>query len=79
MKAIVETSLLNRTNRSLEIFVEILSKITFCKNSGELRQCMKLVTQQYQTFNDYYEYGFGASHMWVKEIGHNERLIFVEL
>lgn len=78
MKAIVETSLVNTSSRSVEIFAEILNAITSCKNESELREGMKSIQEEYTSFNSRFIYGFGSTHMWVTEPGRKERLIFVE-
>lgn len=80
MKAIVESPLLNHTSKSLEIFAEILTTITSCRNEKELYDSMELVKKLCNPiFIKFFEYGFEYNHMWVKESERNERLIFVEL
>lgn len=80
MKAIVENPLnVNCSPIAISLYVNILNRITWCKNENELRDTMKFSSIEYPiTFNSLFDYGFGANHMWVSEKESGKRLILVE-
>lgn len=79
MKAIVENSLKSKFSIVREVYIEILNRITWCRNEGELRDALRFISMEFPvTFNSYFDCGFGKSHMWVSEKGSGKRLIFVE-
>lgn len=78
MKAIIENQLENFSCEASIIFVEIINAITGSENENHLRFAFKVLESTYSDFSDYFEYGFGSSHMWLKERGNSKRLIFVE-
>lgn len=78
MKATIESNF-NFNFYSIRIFAEILNAITTSKNEAELRKEMKRIKDSFlMSFSSYFDYGFGSNHMWVREAGKKERLIFVE-
>lgn len=80
MKAIVENPLnVNCSPIAISLYVNILNRITWCKNEKELRKAMKFISANYPiTFNSIFDYGFGSNHMWVSEKESGKRLILVE-
>lgn len=80
MKAIVENPLnVNCSPIAISLYVNILNRITWCKNENELRDTMKFSSIEYPvTFKSFFDYGFGANHMWVSDKESGKRLIFVE-
>lgn len=78
MKAIIEKPLMNCEPESMNLFVKILNEITSCITGDELRGCMNSLIVQYPYFKLFFDYDFGHNHMWVKESGSMETLIFVE-
>lgn len=80
MKAIVENPLnVNCSPIAISLYVNILNRITWCKNENELRDTMKFSSIEYPvTFNSIFDYGFDSNHMWVSEKESGKRLILVE-
>lgn len=80
MKAIVENSLnVNHSPVAISLYVNMLNRITWCKNENELRDTMKFSSIEYPvTFNSIFDYGFDSNHMWVSEKESGKRLILVE-
>lgn len=80
MKAIVENPLnVNRSPIAISLYVNMLNRITWCKNENELRDTMKFSSIEYPvTFNSIFDYGFDSNHMWVSEKESGKRLILVE-
>ena len=80
MKAIVENPLnVNCSPIAISLYVNILNRITWCKNENELRDTMKFSSIEYPvTFNSIFDYGFCSNHMWVSEKESGKRLILVE-
>lgn len=80
MKAIVENSLnVNHSPVAISLYVNMLNRITWCKNENELRDTMKFSSIEYPvTFNSIFDYGFSSNHMWVSEKESGKRLILVE-
>lgn len=80
MKAIVENPLnVNCSPIAIFLYVNILNRITWCKNENELRDTMKFSSIEYPTtFNSIFDYGFSSNHMWVSEKESGKRLILVE-
>lgn len=80
MKAIVENPLnVNCSPIAISLYVNILNRITWCKNENELRDTMKFSSIEYPvTFNSIFDYGFGSNHMWVRERENCKPLLLVE-
>lgn len=80
MKVIVENPLnAYHSPTAISIYVNILNRITWCKNENELRDTMKFSSIEYPvTFNSIFDYGFGSNYMWVSEKESGKRLILVE-
>lgn len=80
MKAIVENPLnVNHSPVAISLYVNILNRITWCKNENELKDTMKFSSIEYPvTFNSIFNYGFDSNHMWVSEKESGKRLILVE-
>lgn len=80
MKAIVENPLnVNCSPIAISLYVNMLNRITWCKNENELRDTMKFSSIEYPvTFNSIFDYGFNSNHMWVSEKESGKRLILVE-
>jgi hypothetical protein len=80
MKAIVENPLnVNHSPVAISLYVNMLNRITWCKNENELRDTMKFSSIEYPvTFNSIFDYGFDSNHMWVSEKESGKRLILVE-
>lgn len=80
MKAIVENPLnVNCSPIAISLYVNILNRITWCKNENELRDTMKFSSIEYPvTFNSIFDYGFDSNHIWVSEKESGKRLILVE-
>jgi hypothetical protein len=79
MKAIVENPLKSKFPIIREVYIEILNRITWCRNEGELRDVIRFISMEFPvTFNSYFEYGFGRNHMWVSEKKSGKRLILIE-
>lgn len=80
MKAIVENPLnVDCSPIAISLYVNILNRITWCKNENELRDTMKFSSIEYPvTFNSIFDYGFDSNHMWVSEKKSGKRLILVE-
>ena len=88
MKAIIENPLqvynCNNTTFKLTLlqFGRIIQDITESRNEKELRLKLKISKELGQTSN--FEFGFGSSHVWVKQINpiynklNDERIIFAE-
>lgn len=80
MKAIVENPLnVNCSPIAISLYVNMLNRITWCKNENELRDTMKFSSIEYPvTFNSIFDYGFDSNHMWVSEKESGKRLILAE-
>lgn len=80
MKAIVENPLnVNYSPIVISFYVNMLNKIVQCNDEKELRETMKFISMDYPvTFNSFFDYGFGANHMWVSDKESGKRLILVE-
>lgn len=80
MKAIVENPLnVDCSPIAISLYVNILNRITWCKNENELRDTMKFSSIEYPvTFNSLFDYGFDSNHMWVSEKESGKRLILIE-
>ena len=80
MKAIVENPLnVNYSPIAISLYVNMLNRITWCKNENELRDTMKFSSIEYPvTFNSLFDYGFDSNHMWVSDKESGKRLILVE-
>lgn len=78
MKAIVETTLVNKNLPILKLFAKIIEAITQAESENNLRVRLGYLKHNQPHFEQYFIYGFGAHHLWLKEKGNNERLIFVE-
>lgn len=84
MKAIIENSLQVYGNFDLILleFSRIIQDITESRNEKELRLNLKISKGLGQTSN--FKFGFGSSHVWVKQINpiynklNGERIIFAE-
>ena len=84
MKAIIENPLQVYGNFELILleFGRIIQDITESRNEKELRLNLKISKDLGQTSN--FEFGFGSSHVWVKQLNpitnnlNNERIIFAE-
>lgn len=50
-------------------FNQIMTACTQAKDSRDLRIRMQRIEPVY------FKYGFGGSHMWVKQIGQNDRIL----
>lgn len=80
MKAIVENPLnVNCSPIAISLYVNMLNRITWCKNENELRDTMKFSSIEYPiTFNSLFDYGFGSNYMWVRERESHKPLLLVE-
>lgn len=78
MKAIIEEQLKNNNAETAVLFVEILNCISSSRTEAELRHQMELLQMRHYQFNDLFKYGFGSSHMWIRETNRRNRLISVE-
>lgn len=80
MKVIVENPLnAYHSPTAISIYVNILNRITWCKNENELRDTMKFFSIEYPvTFNSLFDYGFGSNYMWVRERESHKPLLLVE-
>jgi hypothetical protein len=80
MKAIVENPLnVNCSPIAISLYVNMLNRITWCKNENELRDTMKFSSIEYPvTFNSLFDYGFGRDYMWVRERENCKPLLLVE-
>ena len=84
MKAIIENPLQVYGNFELILleFGRIIQDITESRNEKELRLNLKISKDLGQTSN--FEFGFGSSHVWVKQLNpitnklNDERIIFAE-
>lgn len=87
MKAIIENSLLyggdkKKFEETLLQFGRIIQDISLSENEKQLRLNLKISKDFGQTSN--FEFGFGSSHVWVKQLNpitnnlNNERIIFAE-
>ena len=87
MKAIIENSLLYRGDNekfkeTLLQFGRIIQDISLSENENQLKFNLKISKELGQTSN--FEFGFGSSHVWVKQLNpltnklNNERIIFAE-
>ena len=87
MKAIVEsTPTLEKLNSSeqdilMKQFFSVLRRITVNKSRDEITESLDYFKEQVCYLNEshHLHWGFGGSHMWVKQRGNDNRLIFVEL
>lgn len=65
-------------------FMDIVHAITFAKDEESLRFNMQYISDVNEHMkNEYFKHGFGANHMWVKQIDdegntQGENIIFVE-
>jgi len=50
------------------LFSDILFQISQSSSEMELRTNMNTLKFLKENFNDYYKFGFGSNHMWVKQI-----------
>lgn len=80
MKAIVENPLnVNHSPVAISLYVNMLNRITWCKNENELKDIMKFSSIEYPvTFKSLFDYGFDSNHMWVSDKESGKRLILVE-
>lgn len=80
MKAIVENPLnVNCSPTAISLYVNMLNRITWCKNENELRDTMKFSSIEYPvTFNSLFDYGFGRDYMWARERENCKPLLLVE-
>lgn len=87
MKAIIENPLQyggdnEKFKETLFQFGRIIQDISLSENENQLRFNLNLSKDFGQTSN--FEFGFGSSHVWVKQLNpitnklNNERIIFVE-
>lgn len=66
------------------LFSDILFQISEASNEMELRNNMNTLKFLKEDFTKYFKFGFGANHMWVKQIDENgecnfgDNIIFVE-
>ena len=65
MKAQVESRISYTELEKLEVLVAILNRINDCNDEKELRTVFTSGTVNW--YKNYFEWGFGANHMWVHE------------
>lgn len=51
-----------------ETFIRLVNTLVLTKNEKEVREAMATLAQD-KDFNDFFLYGFGHSHLWVKQKG----------
>lgn len=77
MRVIIENTF-NSDNLNLcTYFVEILNGCTKAKSTDDLRSYMDFLFRK-PYISEYFIYGFGHFHMWVKLKNMDDRLILVE-
>lgn len=59
-------------------FNHIVKSITLARNGDDLRLTMIFDSDFLSNPIRFFEWGFGGSHLWVKEKGINKRLLIVE-
>lgn len=80
MKAIVENPLnVNRSPMAASLYVNMLDRMTRCKNGNELRDTMRFPSIECPvTFNPIFDYGSGRDCMRVRERENCRPLLLVE-
>ena len=51
-----------------EAFIKLVNTLVLTRNGKEVRDAMATLAQD-KDFNDFFLYGFGRSHLWVKQKG----------
>ena len=49
-----------------ETFIKLVNTLVLTRNAKEVREAMATLAQE-KDFNDFFLYGFGRSHLWVKQ------------
>ena len=66
-----------------ETFIRLVNVLVLTRNGKEVREAMAVLAQD-KDFNDFFLYGFGRRHLWVKQkgipttYGKDYRLLIVE-
>ena len=51
-----------------ETFIKLVNTLVLTKNGKEVREAMATLARE-KDFNDFFLYGFGHNHLWVKQKG----------
>ena len=51
-----------------ETFIKLVNTLVLTRNGKEVREAMATLSQD-KDFNDFFFYGFGRGHLWVKQKG----------
>ncbi len=51
-----------------ETFIKLVNVLVLTRNEKEVREAMATLAQD-KDFNDFFLYGFGRRHLWVKQKG----------
>lgn len=51
-----------------EMFIKLVNTLVLTRNGKEVREAMTTLAQD-KDFNNFFLYGFGRSHLWVKQKG----------
>ena len=49
-----------------ETFIKLVNTLVLTRNGKEVREAMATLSQD-KDFNDFFFYGFGRGHLWVKQ------------
>ena len=78
MKVTIENKITHLTFKLTELFGLMINTLVQCDNREQLKSELSWLFEDNKV-NDYFEYGFGGSHLWIIERCTNNRIIFVEL
>ena len=78
MKLTVENKITHPTFKRIESFGLIINSLVACEDKDSLKNEIAWLFCKIE-ISDYFDYGFGGSHLWITEKCTNKRIIFIEL
>lgn len=66
MKVRIENMFFGWHEKLSEAFIKLVNTLVLTRNGKEVREAMATLAQE-KYFNDFFLYGFGRSHLWVKQ------------
>lgn len=78
MKVTIENKITHPTFRLIEQIGLMVNTLVQCESRNDVSHELEFIFRDSET-DEYFEYGFGSSHLWISERCTNNRIIFVEL
>ena len=78
MKVTIENKITHPTFRLIEQIGLMVNTLVQCESRNDVSHELEFIFRDSET-DEYFEYGFGGSHLWISERCTNNRIILVEL